>query len=162
MYYSKYGPHLWSMHPTQCRCERFAGLSHVSPMLVGAAAKHALAWTATVFSAETLAVRVGGTSRYGARLLPSATVFVCCNGKIQDVRWWCVHRTCKLAGSLFVVLSADTTCYFTSDAAFLFASAPSSGYDSSGADRAVVEREQNLWRHVCCTVLVLQRWCCRL
>lgn len=46
----------------------FAGVPHVSDHLVGAAAKNALAWTATVFSAENLAVRVGGASRHGARL----------------------------------------------------------------------------------------------
>ena len=53
---------------------RYAGLPHVSHHLVGAAAKHALTWTAAVFGAETLALRVCGAARHGARLV-SATVF---------------------------------------------------------------------------------------
>ena len=41
---------------------RCTGLSHVSPMFDGAAAKHALALPTAVFAAETLAERVGGAS----------------------------------------------------------------------------------------------------
>ena len=54
---------------------RFAGLPLGAHHHVGAAAKHALAWTAAVFCAETLAPRGGGAARHGARLLLSAAVF---------------------------------------------------------------------------------------
>ena len=121
---------------------RYAGLPHVSHHLVGAAAKHALAWTAAVFRAETLAGSVGGAARHGARLLRPAAVFeamrrsrVCVGG-----------ASCKLARSLRAMLGADTTCYRKRGAAFLLANcpaatavlvAPASGFDGSGA---LVER----------------------
>ena len=54
---------------------RFAGLPLGARHRVGAAAKHAFAWTATMFTAETLGVRVGGAACHGARLLPSTAVF---------------------------------------------------------------------------------------
>ena len=54
---------------------RFAGMPHASRPLVGAAAKHAFAWTAAMFLAEALAFRGGGAARHGARLPVSTTVF---------------------------------------------------------------------------------------
>jgi len=55
---------------------RFAGLPLASCLLVGAAAKHALACPAAVFCAETLAFRGGGAARHGARLVLSAAMFL--------------------------------------------------------------------------------------
>ena len=81
--------------PLDCRCQAFTG-QNIPPLFrvcavpfaavrfaglplthhpVGAAAKHAFAWTATMFTAETLGVRVGGAACHGARLLPSTAVF---------------------------------------------------------------------------------------
>ena len=54
---------------------RCAGLPLGAHHPVGAATKHALAWTAAVFYAETLESRGGGAARHGARLVLSAAVF---------------------------------------------------------------------------------------
>ena len=85
--------------------------------VVGAAAKHSFAWTATVFVAETLASRGDGAAHHGARLLLSTAVFVAmCRSTL------CVGgASCKFAGSARTMLDTDTTCLRTSGAAFLFA-----------------------------------------
>ena len=105
---------------------------------IGAAAKHALAWTAAVFSAETLAFRGGGAACHGARLLLSASVFDAkrrCRGCVGGA-------SCKLARSTRPMFGADTACSYTRGAAFLLAhfpaatavlAAPASGFDGSGA-----------------------------
>ena len=54
---------------------RFAGMPRCSRHSVGAAVNHALAWTAPVFAAETLALGGGGAARHGARLVLPAAVF---------------------------------------------------------------------------------------
>ena len=69
-------PPLFRVFAVPFAAVRFAGLPLGAHHPVGAAAKHALAWTAAVFAAETLAVREGGAARLGARLLPSTTVFL--------------------------------------------------------------------------------------
>ena len=121
---------------------RFAGLPLGALHHVGAAAKHALAWTAAVFLAETLADRGGGAARHGARLLLSAAVFAAMRRSRGCVR----GASCKLAGSASAVLDTDTTCFCKSGAAFLLAhflaatavlAAPASGCDGTGA---LVER----------------------
>jgi hypothetical protein len=115
---------------------RCAGLP-LAHHLVGAAAKHALAFAAAVFCTETLAFRVGGAARHGARLL-SAAVFAA----IRRSRGCVGGASCKLARSMRTVLGADTTRYCKSGAAFLLAhclaatavfAAPASGCDGSGA-----------------------------
>ena len=109
---------------------------------VGAAAKHALAWTAAVFLAETLAFRGGGAARHGARLLLSTSVFAAMRRSSGCVG----GASCKLARSICTVLAADTACSCKRGAAFLLAhfpagtavlTAPSSCFDGSGA---LVER----------------------
>ena len=120
-----------------------AGLPHAHH-LAGAAAKHALAWTATVFHAETLALRVGGAARHGARLLLSAAVFAA----MQRPKSCVGGAPCNLARFICTVLGTDTTCFGNGGAAFLRAhfpaatavlAAPASGLDSSGA---LVERAE--------------------
>ena len=54
---------------------RDAGLPLGARHHIGAAAKHALAWTTAVLLAETLALGGGGAARHRARLL-SAAVFL--------------------------------------------------------------------------------------
>ena len=109
--------------------------------LVGAATKHALVCTAAVFCAETLANRVGGASRHGARLL-SAAVFEAMRRSRVSVG----GASCRLARSVCAVLGTDATCLRKSGAAFLLAhclaatavlDAPASGSDGTGA---LVER----------------------
>ena len=51
---------------------RYAGLPLSAFHHVGAATKHAFAWTAAVFYADTLESRGGGAARHGARLLSTA------------------------------------------------------------------------------------------
>ena len=131
--------HIFINYHTAVRC---AGLSHASRHLVGAAAKHALAWTTAMFHAETLAFGGGDAAHHGARLLSSAAVFAA----IRRSRLCVGGASFKLARSVCTVLAADTTGYCTSGAAFLLAhfpfatavlAAPASGCDGSGA---VVER----------------------
>ena len=110
--------------------------------LVGAAAEHALAWTAAVFVAETLAFSVGGAARHGARLLVSAAVFEAMRKSTSCVG----GASCKLACSICAMFGADTTCSCKGCAAFLLANfpaaaavlnAPPSSFDGTGA---LVER----------------------
>ena len=112
---------------------------------IGAAAKHALAWTTAVFFAETLADSVGGAARHGARLLSTA-VFEA----MRRSRFCVGGASCKLARSICAMLAADTTCYRTSGAAFLLAhfpaasavlAAPAACFGGSGA---VVERAESI------------------
>ena len=119
----------------------YAGLPPVSNHLVGAAAKHALAWTAAVFLAETLAFRVGGAARHGARLV-SAAMFAA----MRRSRLRVGGASCKRARSTRAMLGADTACSCKGGATFLLAhllaatavlSAPASSSDGSGA---LVER----------------------
>lgn len=122
---------------------RYAGTPLGAHHHIGAAAKHALAWTAAVFHAETLACRGGGAARHGARLVLSAAVFAA----IRRSTTVCVGgASCKLARSICTMLGADTTRFSKRGAAFLLAhclaasavlAAPASGYDGSSA---VVER----------------------
>ena len=97
---------------------RCAGLP-LARHLVGAAAKHALAWTAAVFRAETLGVRVGGAAHHGAWLL-SAAVFAA----MRRFKFCAAGASCKLARSVCAVLLADATCFSTGGAAFLLAHCP--------------------------------------
>ena len=99
---------------------RFAGLPHVSYHLVGAAAKHALAYPAAVFCAETLAFGGGGAARHGARLL-SAAVFEAMR-RSTTVR--VAGASFKLARSVRAMLDTDTTCLHTSVATFLLSRFP--------------------------------------
>ena len=117
---------------------RYAGLPHISYHLVGAAAKHALAWTAAVFLAESLLLRGGGAARRGARLLLSAAVFVA----MRRSRGCVDGASFKLARSSCAMLGTDATCSCKRGAAFLLAHflataavlfAPASGYDGCGA-----------------------------
>ena len=94
-----------------------------------------------MFGAETLAGRVGGAARHGARLLSTA-VFAA----IRRCRGCVGGASCKLARPTRAMLGADATCVRKSGTAFLLAHftfatavlvAPASGYDGSGA---VVER----------------------
>ena len=121
---------------------RCAGMPLASRPLVGAAAKHALAFSAAVFCAETLAFSVGGAARHGARLLLSAAVF----GAMRRCRSCVGGASCKLARSICAMLAADTTCDCKRGAAFLLAhcpaatavlAAPASGLNGTGA---LVER----------------------
>ena len=121
---------------------RYAGLPLGALHHVGAAAKHALAWTAAVFVAETLAGRVGGAARHGARLL-SAAVFAAIR---SSTTVGVAGASCKLARSTRTMLGTDTTCFCKSGAAFLLAHflaaiavlpAPASCFDGTGA---LVER----------------------
>ena len=119
---------------------RCAGLPHVSYHLVGAAAKHALAWTTAVFLAKTLAPRGGGAARHGARLLSTA-VF----DAMRRSRVGVGGASCKRARSTRAMLPADTACYRKRGAAFLLShfvatavlAAPASSSDGTGA---LVER----------------------
>ena len=117
-------------------------MPHASRPLVGAAAKHAFAWTAAVFVAETLAFRAGGAARHGARLLLSTAVFTA----IRRCRGCVGGASFKLARSMRAVLGTDTTCSCKCGAAFLLAhflaatavlAAPASGCGGSGT---LVER----------------------
>ncbi len=116
---------------------RCAGLPLASCLYVGAAAKHAFAWTAAVFCAETLAPRVGGAARHGARLLSTAVFDAKRRSRL------CIGgASCKLALSMSAMLGTDTACFSKSGAAFLLAhfpavsavlAAPASGFGGSGA-----------------------------
>ena len=110
--------------------------------LVGAAAKHALAFSAAVFCAEALALGAGGAARHGARLLISAAMF----DAMRRCRGCVGGASCKLARSTRAMLGADTACSCKGGAAFLLAhfplatavlGAPASSNDGSGA---LVER----------------------
>ena len=110
--------------------------------LVGAAAKDALACTAAVFCAETLAFGGGGAARHGARLLLSIAVFCAMRRSRASVG----GASCKLARSMCTMLGTDATCLRKSGAAFLLAHFPAatavfvalaSGFDGIGA---LVER----------------------
>ena len=109
---------------------------------VGAAAKHALAWTAAVFLAETLACRGGGAACHGARLLSSAAVFLAMRRSTLCVG----GASSKLARSICAMLFTDAACFSKGGAAFLLAhfpaatavlAAPASKIDGTGA---LVER----------------------
>ena len=80
---------------------RYAGLPLASCLLVGAAAKHAFAWTAAIFCAEALAGRGGGAARHGARLLLSAAVFA----TIRSARVCVCGASCKLARSMRAMIA---------------------------------------------------------
>ena len=84
---------------------RYAGLPLGALHHVGAAAKHTFAWTAAVFAAETLACRVGGAARHGARLLSTA-VFLAVFGPRCPIR----RTPFKLTYSTGTMLVANTTC----------------------------------------------------
>ena len=121
---------------------RYAGVPHASRPLVGATTKYALARTAAVFCAETLAFGGGGAARHGARLLSTAvfaamrrSTTVCVGG-----------ASFKLARSIRAMLGTDAVCVRKSGAAFLLAhflaatavlAASASGFDGTGA---LVER----------------------
>ena len=90
-----------------------------------------------MFHAETLACRVGGAARHGARLVSTA-VFAA----MRRSRFCVAGASCKLARSICTVLPTDTTCFGKSGAAFLLAhflaatavfEAPASGFDGTGA-----------------------------
>ena len=124
---------------------RNAGLPHGSEVFVGAAAKHALAWTAAVFCADALAFRAGGAARHGARLV-STTVCVA----IPKYRCCVGGAPFKLARSTCTMLATDTACSYKSGAAFFIAHFPfaTTMFDAlafkAGDSRAIVERAE-LW-----------------
>lgn len=130
-------PPLFRVFAVPFAAVRFAGLPLGAHHPVGAATNHALAWTAAVFEAETLGVRVGGAAHHRARLL-SAAVFAA----IRRCRLCVGGAPFKFARSTRAVLGADTACFSKCGAAFLLAHflpataelmTPASGCDGSGA-----------------------------
>ena len=81
---------------------RAAGLEGADH-LVGAACSVAFAWTAAVFSAETLADRGGGAARHGARL-----VYTTMDGAIATFLLRVCGASIKLALSICAMLTPDT------------------------------------------------------